>query len=232
LLTIQEIPDLEPMMWPVEARPAYTVWRWLVDRFGGMDPSDVATLPGLPVNARGVRVSGQGWLLWYDWTMEVDQGAEYGGALKPVTLDGVTSPSLKITVLWPAEAGTKLDDDGRADATWTESHVPVSGGSATVFLERDPVWVEASDLVIDDPSLSDAGEDTSPIGQDASDAQSEPDAAGSSGGGGSSSGCAAGTSSPLVLALWLALVALLALVTRRWRGGSMGKPAGSKPESP
>jgi hypothetical protein len=227
LLTVQQIQGLEPMMWPVAARPAYTVWRWLVDRFGGMDPSDVATLPGLPVNARAARVSGQGWLLWYDWTMEVDQGAEYGGALKPVTLDGVTSPSLKVTVLWPEEAGTKLDEDGRADATWTETHVAVSGGSATIFLGRDPVWVEASDLVIEDPFQGDLGPETADTSNTPDGAEGQPDTDGSGGGGGGSGGCATGPASPLGFALWLAI---LALVTTRRR--AVVGAFGATPESP
>ena len=57
LLKLTEIPGLEPSQWPYEARPAYAAWRWLVDRFEGVDSADIERMSGLPVNAKGARVS-------------------------------------------------------------------------------------------------------------------------------------------------------------------------------
>ncbi len=201
LLRTTEIPGLDPTQWPIEARPAYGAWRWLVDRFDGVDGADISRMSGLPMNAKGARVSGQGWLLWYDWFVEVAPEADYEDALKPITLDGIPSPSIEVTTLWPDSVGSQLDEDGAIDVTWRRELFPVDGGSVTILVGRDPVWVEESDEVLenDGPIDADAGatDGSASVSDGGTDAAS-PVASG----GGSDGGCRAGGAN-LMLA-WMA----------------------------
>lgn len=210
LLRMTEIPGLEPTQWPYEARPAYAMWRWLTDRFTGIDSADLSRLSGLPVNARGARVSGQGWVLWYDWFVEVAPGADYEGAQKPVTLNGVPSSSVRVITLWPSSVATQVAEDGSVEATWTEELLPVEGGSVTIMMGRDPVWVEESDelVTVDEPPIADAGPiDTVNASMDTSTGGASPE----SSGGGSNEGCQGGHSPDG--SVWL-LIAGLALWSR------------------
>jgi MYXO-CTERM domain-containing protein len=215
LLKMTEIPGLEPMQWPYEARPVYGTWRWLVDRFDGVDGTDITRMSGLPVNAKGARVSGQGWLLWYDWFVEVAPEADYEGALKPVTLNGIPAPSVLVTTLWPEEVDSKVDENGDVEVSWTQELMAVEGGSVTIFMGRDPVWVEESDETVAGEDPADGGgasqQDASTADDTASDSPT-PSASSD----GSSGGCSGGaTQGPL------GLVVLLLLALRRRRTGAL-----------
>ncbi|MEZ4264756.1 MAG: hypothetical protein R3F39_00140 [Myxococcota bacterium] len=191
---------------PLVPRPAYAVWR----RLGAVlasDGAEVTPLTGMPENVRGFRVGSKGYVLWYDWTLQAQPGEAWSGQRAPVELGGLTSPSVKVVSLWPESVPGQLEADGSVDATWTETLVAVDGGSAALFLEEDPVWIEASDTVIDKPVADDPAGDVS--GGDTAEA---PD--NGSGAGGGCAGGGAGSSDG-----WLALLlGLLALCGSRARG--------------
>jgi hypothetical protein len=212
LLAMTEIPGLEPIQWPYEARPAYATWRWLVERFDGADGTDITRLSGLPNNAKGARVSGQGWLVWYDWFVEVAPEADYAGALKPITLDGIPSASVLVTTLWPEEVDSKVDESGAVEVTWTQELIAVEGGSVTVFMGRDPVWIEESNEVVDGEGRTEAdggSHDGSPAGFDTS---AETQDSSVSTGSAAQDSCSGGPMNP---AHGLIVLLLLGLWTRR-----------------
>ncbi len=204
---------------PLVPRPAYAVWR----RLGAVlaaDDAAVTALSGMPENVRGFRVGSKGYVLWYDWTLQAQPGEPWSGQRAVVELGGLSSPSVKVVSLWPESVPGQLEADGSVAATWTETMVGSSGGAASLVLEEDPVWVEASDAVIE-PTVADdpAGGDTAQA-PDSGDSGVDAPAAADTGrrpGGGSGGGCSSGGASGEWLVLLLASLALLARGSRRRR---------------
>jgi MYXO-CTERM domain-containing protein len=191
---------------PLVPRPAYAVWRRLAAVLGAEDAA-VTSLAGMPENVRGFRVGSKGYVLWYDWTLQAQPGEAWSGQRVPVELGGLTSPSVKVVSLWPESVPAQLEADGSVAAAWTESLVGVSGGTASLLLEEDPVWVEASDAVVQPPVA-----DESP-GDVAGGDTAEADESGS--GGGSGGGCSGGGDAGEWPAPLLGLLALATLTSRR-----------------
>lgn len=149
LVTLDYQEGFSPAVLPLQARPAFATWRRLDELLGGRTKGEIKPIPGLPDNARGFSVGEDGWLLWYDWSREVAPGEGYGGTKKLVTLTGLSSPSVKVVSLYSESVG-QLSDDYTLSATFPEALVGVSAeGEADVFLEQDPVWIEASDEIVD-----------------------------------------------------------------------------------
>lgn len=192
---------------PLIPRPAYAVWRRLGAVLSAEDAA-VTSLSGMPENVRGFRVGSKGYVLWYDWTLQAQPGEAWSGQQAQVELRGLSSPSVKVVSLWPESVPSQLEADGSVAASWTESLVAVNGGAATLVLEEDPVWVEASDAVVEPPVADDLPADVA-----GGDAAEVPDAGGGSGGG-CSGGAATGSGWPGLL---LGSLALWALASRRRR---------------
>lgn len=190
------VDDLRP-------RPAYAVWRLLADV---VTDGPVSLVGALPTNAYGVEVA-TGWVLWFDWALEVGPGQGYDPLRrKEVVLRGLTAPAVKVTNLWPSTLGDSVGDDGEVAVTWAEEVLPVaSDGSVVITLGQDPVWVSPTSAVVAEEDGSDATE----AGGDV--AEAEPADAPRA-----SEGCAGGGGAPWPLALVIAL-GLLAARTRRRR---------------
>ncbi|MCB9728934.1 MAG: hypothetical protein H6746_10700 [Deltaproteobacteria bacterium] len=187
-------------------RPAYAVWRRLTAVLGA-EGATVTALSGMPENVRGFRVGQQGYVLWHDWSEEVQPGAPWSGPPRPVTLEGQGSRSVRVVSLWPASVESSLAADGSAQATWDETLVAVTGGTARLTLGKDPVWVEASTEVVEGPAddgPADAASDTSV----AEGAELSADS------GGGCAGAPGGVELP-----WAALLALVGLVALGGRRG-------------
>ena len=147
LLTVEAVPGMDISLVPLKPRPAYAVWRKLVTLFEGVELSTLAGVHSAPQGTDGVSVAG-GWLLWYDWMGVLGDGAPYDGSERPVILTNLTSPSVRVTSLWPGEVAAQLDEAGTSGAVWDEELLTVVDGAVQIMLRQDPVWVEPSDEVV------------------------------------------------------------------------------------
>ncbi|PKN55345.1 MAG: hypothetical protein CVU56_21775 [Deltaproteobacteria bacterium HGW-Deltaproteobacteria-14] len=145
LVTVPAAAALAPAVSDLSARPAYAVWRRLADIVAG---GTVSRIGNLPTNVFGVQTA-NGQVFWFDWTLEVGLGQPFDPARKKeIVLRGLTSPSVRVTSLWPELQTRGLSPDGAPAVTWSSELAPVgSDGTAVVTIEQDPVWVSPSDEV-------------------------------------------------------------------------------------
>lgn len=147
LLELEVVAGIDLAILPLKPRPAYGVWRWLQSTFSDVNASDFTTLHDTPQGVEGM-VLPSGWLVWFDWFAGAAAGADYAGEERPVILTGLASSSLRVLTLWPESICTQLGDEGECEVTWTETYVPVVDETAQIIVGQDPVWVEASDVVV------------------------------------------------------------------------------------
>jgi hypothetical protein len=117
-----------------------------------------------------------------------------------------------VTTLWPEEVDSKVDESGAVEVTWTQELIAVEGGSVTVFMGRDPVWIEESNEVVDGEGRTEAdggSHDGSPAGFDTS---AETQDSSVSTGSAAQDSCSGGPMNP---AHGLIVLLLLGLWTRR-----------------
>lgn len=198
LLTAPAAAALDLSVDDLRPRPAYAVWRLLTDI---VTDGPVARVGALPTNAHGVEVP-TGWVLWFDWSLEVGPGQPYDPLRrKEIVLRGLTAPAVKVTSLWPSTVGDSVGADGAVAVTWAEEVVPVEAdGTVVITVEQDPVWVSpAATVVVEEgaPDVSEGGDDV---------AEAEPSAGPRSDDGGCASG--GGATWPLGLAATLGLLAI------------------------
>ena len=215
LLELEVVQGIDLSILPLKPRPAYAVWRWLQSTFAEVDSTELTMLHDTPQGVEGLAMPA-GWLIWFDWSAGAAAGAEYAGEERPVLLTGLTSTSLRIQSLWPESVCSQLGDGGVCDVSWTETYVAVVDGTAQVIVGQHPIWVEASEVIVEAEEESD--DDAASAPEDISDEGDvsvgpSPDNEAPAVEPAEEGGCGAGVPSQG----WLGLLALLAVwMIRRW----------------
>lgn len=193
-------------------RPAYVVLRHLGNRFPDLDGADFQEELVKASNTRAFRLREaptKVWLVWYDWSTEVPAGEEWQGVTKNVEIEGVSSPYVRVTHLFPGE-DADVDPLGATFEPALEREVTqVLGDRAILKVAQDILLVEEWDEPGEDTGGATEEDVAEP--QDVGDAEVVEEDTGGGGGG----GCAlTGRPSSMALPL-LALLGAFALLRIR-----------------